>query len=93
MKFKYHGELELEIDLTDVAGEFLDGHNIDVVNGRLQLGGITIEKFNEKEVVKNALTGEILSWLGGQDIGVTCFLYDKDDIEKIKRKDSMTNTR
>ena len=77
MKFKYYGEIDIEIDVKEVEGEFLDGHNLGVENNKLMYDGIAIEKHWEYKIIRKALKDEITSWLEGQNIMVKYLTLDK----------------
>ena len=77
MKFKYYGEIDIEIDLKEVAGEFLDNHNLSVENNKLIYDGIGIEKAWHFKIIRKALKDEIKSWLEGQNIIVKYIRLNK----------------
>ena len=76
MKFK--GEIELDIDIKDMSGDFMNAHELEYDNNRLYKFDTKIPKSKEVEIIKHSLQSEIISWLSSMSIGVTVDLQEGD---------------
>ena len=76
MKFK--GEIELDIDIKDMSGDFMNAHELEYDNNRLYKLDTKIPKSKEVEIIKHSLQSEIISWLSSMSIGVTVDLQEGD---------------
>lgn len=75
---KFIGEIELEIDIKDMSGDFMNAHELKYDNNRLYKWDTKIAKSKEVEIIKHSLQSEIISWLSSMSIGVTVDLQEGD---------------